>query len=249
MFYTFSNQIMNERHIPFKLPKRNYSLIQNWKYLSFMHWEVNPEKLKPYIYNGLEIDTYDDKAYISTIPFLMNNVRPRLTFPIPGVSSFPEFNIRTYVKYHDKPGVIFLTLDAKSIISCAYAPWAYSLPYRYAKGYVKKIENGYQWKSKRTNSNIELVGSCKSIGKFMKSKPGSIEEFLLERYCLYTFHNKKLCIAYTKHTPWVFRNAEAEIIKNTLTESYQLGISNLLNPDISHISDGVHVQSWSIEKI
>tara|TARA_B110000444_G_scaffold236224_1_gene247925 strand:+ start:650 stop:1372 length:723 start_codon:yes stop_codon:yes gene_type:complete len=239
---------MNEKHIPFKLPKRNYSLIQNWRHLSFMHWEVDPIKLKPYIHKGLEIDTFNGKSYITTIPFLMNKVRPRLTFPIPGISSFPEFNIRTYVTYQNKPGVLFLTLDAKSKISCAYAPWAYSLPYTYAKGYVKIIKDGYEWKSKRVKKNLELIGSCHSIGELTKSEPGSLDEFLLERYCLFTFHNKKLCIAYTKHAPWTFKKAKADIIKNTLTKSYQLGISDLLNPDISHTSDGVQVYSWSIER-
>ena len=77
-----------------------------------MHWEVSIEKLSPHIPKGLEIDLFDGKAYVGTIPFLMKNVRPRLLPAVPGVSTFPEFNIRTYVKKNGKPGVLFLTLDA-----------------------------------------------------------------------------------------------------------------------------------------
>ena len=43
---------------------------------------------------------------------------------MPGVSTFPEFNLRTYVKHGGKAGVLFLTLEAQSRITCAYAPRA-----------------------------------------------------------------------------------------------------------------------------
>ena len=86
-------------------------------------------------------------------------------------------------------------------------------------------------------------------GETMQAEPGSLDEFLFERYCLYTLHKKKLCIAYTHHDPWVFRKGEAEVISNTLTKSYDLGISNVLQPDLVHISGGVFVHMWSVEDV
>ena len=81
---------MRSDHLPFPMPDRPYSLVQEWKNLTFMHWEVDPEKLARYIPEGLEMDLFEGKAFIGTIPFMMTNVRPRLAFTMPGISTFPE---------------------------------------------------------------------------------------------------------------------------------------------------------------
>ena len=96
-------------HLPFPMPQRPHSFVQQWRYLSFLHWEVDPVRLAPYIPDGLELDIFEKKAYIGTIPFIMEGVRPRLALSVPVISTFPEFNIRTYVKQGGKAGV-FLSL-------------------------------------------------------------------------------------------------------------------------------------------
>ena len=145
--------------------------------------------------------------------------------------------------------MFFITLDAQSRVTCAYAPRAYGVPYQYTRGRVDVDGDTYSWRSKRVNGGQELVGSCIGAGEAMQAEPGSLEEFLFERYCLYTSHKEKLCIAHTHHDPWVFRKGEAEVMSNTLTESYDLGISDVLKPDLIHISDGVLVHMWSVEEV
>ena len=240
---------MRTDHLPFQMPERPHSVVQQWRHLSFLHWEVDPDRLRPYILEGLELDLYESKAYVGTIPFVMTGVRPRLAVTVPGISTFPEFNIRTYVKHGSKAGVMFLTLDAQSRITCAYAPRAYGLPYKYAKGRVDIDGDTYAWSSKRVGGKQELVGTCIGMGETMRASPGSLEEFLFERYYLYTFHKGRLCITHTYHEPWAFREAEATVLSNSLTESYDLRISDVLKPDLVHISNGVTVHSWSIEGV
>ena len=70
-------------HLPFSMPKRSHSLVQEWRYLSFLHWEVEPEKLQPYLPEGVEIDFFQGKSYVGVIPFLMKNVRPRFLPAVP----------------------------------------------------------------------------------------------------------------------------------------------------------------------
>ena len=103
-------RVLRSDHLPFAMPSSKHALSQEWRYLTFMHWEVSVEKLRPHIPKGLEIDLFDGKAYVGTIPFLMKNVRPRWFFSTPFISTFPEFNIRTYVRKDGIPGVYFLTL-------------------------------------------------------------------------------------------------------------------------------------------
>ena len=162
-------------HLPFSMPNRSHSLIQEWRHLSFLHWEVDPEKLKPYIPQGVEIDFFNGKSYVGVIPFLMKNVRPRFLPAVPGISTFPEFNIRTYVKKNGKAGVLFLTLDAQSRITCTYAPWAYGLPYRYAKCKLQIDKDNFSWESKRSIKGFELKGSCVAIGEEIQAKSNSLE--------------------------------------------------------------------------
>jgi len=236
-------------HLPFLMPQRPHSFVQQWHHLSLLHWEVDPAPLIPYIPDGLELDLFENKAYVSVIPFMMVVVRPRLAVSISGISTFPEFNIRTYVKHKGKAGVFFLTLDAQSRISCMYAPYFYGLPYRYAKGRLDIHGSSYSWMSKRVKGGQEIIGSCIGIGNTMLAKSDSLDEFLFERSCLYTLLNNKLCIAYTHHNSWMFRKGKADLIPNTLTESYDLEISDLLQPDLVHVSEGVLVHTWSIEEV
>ena len=176
---------INRDHLPFPMPDRPHALVQEWRNLTFMHWEVSPEKLQPHIPEGLEIDLFDGKAYVGTIPFQMRNVRPRLLPSVPGISTFPEFNVRTYVTKNGKPGVLFLTLDAQSRVTCFYAPRKYGLPYRYAKCRLKIDENRYSWVSKRSSDGVELEGEATATGEKRIAKKGTLEEFLFERYSLH----------------------------------------------------------------
>ena len=234
-------------HLPFPMPSRKHTLSQEWRNLTFMHWEVDIVKLQAHLPAGLEVDTYDGKAYVGIVPFVMKNVRPTWFFSTPFVSTFHEFNIRTYVTKDGIPGVYFLTLEAKSMVTCSYAPKAYGLPYRYAKGKVRKHGNNIHWNSSRDNGKLNLVGSTEITGEQTQAKSGTLEEFLFERYSLYTNKNGKVMRGYTHHKKWDFQDAKVTVTENSLTKSFDLGIKNLLEPDFVHFSPGVRVRTYSIE--
>ena len=52
-----------------------------------------------------------------------------------------------------------------------------------------------------------------------------------------------------KHNLWVFRQVKADVITNTLGTSYNLGISDVLQPELVHMWDGVAVHTYSIEDV
>ena len=234
-------------HLPFPMPDRRHTLAQDWRFLTFMHWRVDIEKLRPHVPEGLEIDTFEGDAYIGLVPFMMKHVRPSWFVSTPGISNFPEFNIRTYVKKDGIAGVFFLTLEAKSLVTCNFAPRTYGLPYRYAKGSVKKSGNKLEWNSSRNKGQFKLAGTTEVIGEQMQAQPGSLEEFLFERYSLYTSHKGSLRRGYTHHNKWKFQLAKVELTENSLTESFNLGIDKPLTPELVHYSDGVRVRTFSIE--
>jgi len=61
-------------HLPFPMPQRPHSFVQQWRHLSLLHWGVDPARLTPYIPDGLELDFFENKAYVSIIPFMMVGV-------------------------------------------------------------------------------------------------------------------------------------------------------------------------------
>ncbi len=113
------------------------------------------------------------------------------------------------------------------------------------------------WRSKDQHTNgiakgrlaKEWLASALLWERSERPRRGTLEEFLFERYCLYTVHKGKLCIAHTQHDPWKYREGRVELTSNSLTESYDLGILDSLKPDLVHMSEGVLVNTWSAEEV
>ena len=181
--------LREDDHLPFPVPSRSFAISQEWRDLTFMHWKVDPKRLQQHLPDGLEIDFFDGEAYVGVIPFMMRNVHPKGLVSVPGISTFAEFNVRTYVVKDGQHGVFFLTLDAKSLVTCLYANRAYGLAYRYAKARVKRHGDALTWTSRRSSDGAELIGSSMPNGPLQSATSGSLEHFLFERYCLYTEHN------------------------------------------------------------
>src|SRR5437868_8915368 len=76
---------------------------QNWEDLLFLHWSVAPALLRPLVPEPLEIDTFDGKAWIGITPFRVTGLRVAALPEIPGLNSFEELNVRTYVHYKGMP--------------------------------------------------------------------------------------------------------------------------------------------------
>ena len=233
-------------HLPFPMPKRPFAISQEWRDLTFMHWKVDPKRFQPHLPDGLEIDLFEGEAYVGVIPFIMKNVRPRRLPAVPGISTFAEFNVRTYVIKDGQAGVFFLTLDAKSLITCIHAPRAYGLAYRYAKAKVKRHGDALHWQSRRSSDGAELRGTSTTKGPIQSAEAGSLEHFLFERYCLYTEHKGCLRRAYVYHQSWTFQEGDITLQANSLLESYDLGL-DVHAPDLVHISKGLPVKTWPIE--
>ena len=54
----FVMAVISRDHLPFPMPDKPHALVQEWRNLSFLHWEVDVERLKPYFPKGLEIDLF-----------------------------------------------------------------------------------------------------------------------------------------------------------------------------------------------
>src|SRR4051794_14901894 len=106
---------------------------QRWRHLTFLHWSYPPEAIAPLLPAGLSVDTFDGRAWVGLTPFVVVGFRPALLPALPGLSTFPETNLRTYVVGPSgRDGLWFFSLDADSILTTIAARVGYGAPYRWA---------------------------------------------------------------------------------------------------------------------
>ncbi len=90
------------------MPDGPWCMAQTWHDLLFAHWPVKHENLRALVPAALPLDTYDGQCWVGIAPFHMSDIRGRGLPPLPGLSRFPELNVRTYVTLENKPRSLLL---------------------------------------------------------------------------------------------------------------------------------------------
>lgn len=208
-------------HRPWPLPEKQWQGRQVWADLAFVHWEVDVKWLRDQIPPQLEPDLYDGKAWIGVVPFDMKGVTRR-GFPAPKwMCDFPEINVRTYVRYGNKPGVWFLSLDVPNPFAVWAARTFYHLPYFKADMQIRNKGQVYAYEHQR--GAYQFKASYQALGR-IDVPLDSFESWVTERYCLYT-QNKRgtLYRAQIHHPRWPLEKAELSIQQNTLIKDIPVG--------------------------
>jgi uncharacterized protein YqjF (DUF2071 family) len=230
---------------------------QTWNDLLFAHWPVAPENLRPLVPSVLSLDSLNGQSWVAVTPFHMSGIRARWMPPLPGLSAFPELNVRTYVTYGGKPGVYFSSLDAGSRLAAWAARMTYHLPYFYAHMRVtdpdrnpdrdpdKEKYGWIQYHSLR-NSGAELSGRYRPTGPVEIRKRGTLEHWLTERYCLYTLVRNSIYRAEIHHEPWPLQNAEGEFSVNTLGIAAGIKLPEI--QPLLHFAKRLEVLVWPLKK-
>lgn len=235
-------------HRPIPLPKKPWIMIQRWHDLLFAHWEISPEQLRPLVAPQLELDLYQNKAYVAVAPFHMSGIRSRWLPPLPGLSRFPELNVRTYVTYGGIPGIYFFSLDATNLSAVWGARIGYALPYFHAEMSVKPVGEKFEYSSRRLQPPrpAEFRGRYWPISGPRRREKSSLEFFMTERYCLYTVRANKVYRGYIHHLPWPLQDAEAEIETNSMAKAAGIDLPN--SRPLLHFSRFLEVLIWWPER-
>lgn len=237
-------------HRPYPLPSGPWMMRQRWHDLLFAHWGLEAEQvraampleLRPYL------DVHDGKAWVGVIPFWMSRVRTRWMPPVPTASTFPELNVRTYVRLEDKPGVYFFSLDAASLLAVIGARAGFGLRYFWAEMRCEAQDGRVNYSSKRIQGPpAEFVGEYGPTGEPRLSPPGSLARFVTERYCLYAVRGGRVMRADIHHRPWPLQSAEAKLQCNTMAAAS--GISLAAEPPVLHYAREMDVLVWAPERV
>lgn len=158
-----------------------------WDNLLFLHWEWDPGDLRMRLPPGLLLDTFDGRSYLGVVPFRMRRVRPAFFPPSPWLSNFEELNVRTYVIGPDgSPGVWFFSLACNQPLAVEVAKAFFHLNYRHAVMRSRIEEGMCHLTSRRQGSRAGRFVYPADCPDARPARVGSIEEFLLERYALYS---------------------------------------------------------------
>lgn len=199
-------------HRPWPIPRAPWVLFQSWQDLLFAHWSVDPAILRPHVPDPLELDTHGGQAWIGVTPFRIEGFRARGLPSIGPVSSFPELNLRTYVRVNGRGGIHFFSLDADSSAAVLGARAVFRLPYRKADMDVTEQGGRIQFRSSREENSAAFRAAYRPVDHAFEARPGTLEHFLTERYALFTvLRDGSVLRADIHHRPWPLQPAEGEV--------------------------------------
>jgi uncharacterized protein len=224
-------------------------MYQYWDRLLFLHWPISVELLRPHIPKRLSIDTFEGSAWIGITPFKMWGIRPVLFPAVPILSTSHELNVRTYVYLDDVPGVWFLSLEASNLLAVVGARLAFHLPYFQACMRLEARGQTLHFTSRRIHIGAPPAAfeAVWTAGEALPPAPsGSLEFFLIERYCLYAAHGDRLYRARIFHAPWPLRRATLLSYASTMMASHGLPVPSG-EPLLHYQAAPLHVAIWPLQ--
>jgi uncharacterized protein len=249
--HDFDYKILDQTaHRPWPMPSAPWIMTQTWHDLLFAHWPVDRGQLQSLLPPGIEVDLFDDEAWLGIVPFHMTNVSPRGIPALPWVSEFSELNVRTYVRACGRPGVYFFSLDASNSLAVAAARTLFYLPYYSASIAIDRQADTIRYESRRsadTSPDAVLLARYAPTSDVVEAEPGSLEYFLTERYCLFTVDRaSQPCTVDIHHPPWRLQLAEAAMEVNTMAEAAGIRLPTLA--PLLHFSRRQDVVAWPLTK-
>jgi uncharacterized protein YqjF (DUF2071 family) len=231
-------------------------MAQTWHDLLFAHWPVDPAMLRPSIPRPLVLDTYEGQAWVGVVPFRMSDVHLRqIPVAAPWLSAFPELNVRTYVTAPSgaKPGVWFYSLDAGNPVAVAVARVWYHLPYYAARMRCRHAGagTGIHYRSRRSHPGAppaDFVARYSPGGPAFHATPGSLEDWLTARYCLYTRDGQgRVWRGEIDHAPWPLQHAQADLRFGALTAQHGIHLPD--TPPLLHFARYLRVHAWTLDRV
>lgn len=208
-------------HRPWAMPRGPWLMYQRWERLLFAHWRVDGAELRARVPTHLSIDEFEGTAWITVAPFDLV-LRGR---GVPGRVTFPELNVRTYVRVEDKPGVFFFSLDAASGLAVAGGRSVYGLPYFMARMSIANEDGWVRYVCERGRAVFDA--RYRPVGDAFIARPGTRDHFLAERYALYAVRRGgRVQRTDVQHAPWRLQRAELEISRNTMLDAAGIRVTD-----------------------
>jgi uncharacterized protein len=230
----------------------------NWENIIMANYALDAAILKPYLPKGVELDLYNEKAYVSLVGFMFKNTK-LFNIPIPYLGTFEEINLRFYVMRKEgneiKRGVVFIneTIPYKLVAWMAnklYKEHYTTIPTKHTintNEHCKQIK--YEWLKNDKWNSIALETTVSN----QEMKQGSFEQFIFEHYYGYTKINENATEQYRLHHPsWKINTITKCNIDCDFKSMYgnDFGVLNSTQPTAVFIAEGSAVEvEWKRSRL
>jgi uncharacterized protein YqjF (DUF2071 family) len=229
------NQILaqtSNRQYP--LPLRDWKYYQEWHDTVFFHWKVPRLLLEEFIPEELELDTFNNIAWVSLVAFEVKNMRMRNLPVLPFISHFHEINIRTYVIKDGVPGIYLFSIETDKFIEVLFSRLFIGLPYQ--KSEIIRNETSLLSDNITLNSHLNI-----EFNKVSFNEKTTLDFWLSERHALYEKGHEEIFRFDVHHPEWQLQKLNAKILKI----KYNAGKYTLNSyPDKIHYSKKAEVILW-----
>jgi uncharacterized protein YqjF (DUF2071 family) len=211
-------------------------LRQAWRTVTFVHWRYPRWVLQPLLPSGLTAEEHDGSCWVSLTPLRMRDVRLPGMPAVPRLSTFPETNLRTYVRGPDgRPGLWFFSLDAASTWLTVGARLLIGAPYFRAGLGIVEVGDGIGYTGRRTGRGPAAYHLRVEPGQHIQ--PSARDVWLTHRWRAYTRHAGCLLEIPVRHEPWPLQSATVTMLDESLTAA--AGLPAPPEAEFAHYSDGV----------
>ncbi|MES3516231.1 MAG: DUF2071 domain-containing protein [Natronomonas sp.] len=197
------------------------SVVVRGRDVLFTHWPIDPATLRRHVPDRLTIDRYDGTAWVSVLAHEVTGVR------IPGIPgsfgrSFPQLNLRTYVRHRDKPGVYFLGCETGDRVGGFIARRLFDVPFHHASMRIDRRDGRVTFRSHRGRSRFDARYHPR--GEATTVEPGTLAEFCIERYRWYDCSDGRVRLGELERDPWQIGTVDATIETNTLLDRLETDV-------------------------
>ena len=212
---------------------------QGWKSMTFLHWAFDPGDVQRLVPEPFEVDTWDGAAWVSITPFLMTDFRLASLPAIGRLSTFPETNVRTYVRGPDgRDGLWFLSLEADSLPTVVGASTAYGVPYQWADMSVDDARGTVRYRSRRRAGRPVGHDITVEVGAPIDDVP-ELDHWLTGRWRAWTRVGDRPASVPVQHQPWRLCDATVVALEESLLDA--AGLPQPDDPPRVQFSPGVDV--------
>jgi uncharacterized protein YqjF (DUF2071 family) len=230
----------------------------NWENIIMVNYEIDTKVLLPFLPNGVELDLYQGKAYISLVGFMFKKTK-LFNISIPKLGTFEEINLRFYVIRKEenqiKRGVVFIneTIPYKIVAWMANVLYKEHYTVVPTKHTITKAEKSqkvtFEWMVNKKWNSIYVEHEIPTL----QMHQSSLEKFIYEHYYGYTKINDNKTEEYRlRHPSWKIHNVNDYQISCDFEAMYgeAFSILNHTKPAAVFIAEGSSVAiEWERTKL
>jgi uncharacterized protein YqjF (DUF2071 family) len=198
--------------------------VADWVRALFLHYAVPPAALQPFV--PFPLDLRDGSAWVSLVSFTMVGMRPARGGRAAALATRPLathgfLNVRTYVRHLGEPGIHFLAEWIPNRLAVLLGPPLFGLPYRLGRLEVRHDLEAGVLEGEVVPAGLRGRLAYRAVprpgARAAVSAPGSLAEFLCERYAAFTWTPGRVRLFRVWHPPWPLLPVDAEVEEDALS--------------------------------